>query len=120
MAVELFQAKVRQEQGAAVIELFGEINGGSEAQLTEAYELARQTDPPVIILNFARVGYINSTGIALIVSILARARRDDIALITCELSDHYLQIFEITRLVDFMEVAPDEETALSSLTNDSS
>src|SRR5207249_6314301 len=53
--------------------------------------------------------YINSTGIALIVGILARARKERRAIVACSLSAHYQEIFEITRLSDFMRMFPDEE-----------
>ena len=60
------------------------------------------------------VDYINSTGIALIVAILAKARSDKIALLTCGLSEHYQEMFRITRLSDFIPVFPDEESALAA------
>jgi anti-anti-sigma regulatory factor len=60
-----------------------------------------------------KAGDINSTGIALIVSLLARARKSKRKLLACGLSQHYVEIFQITRLVDFMSVFPDEASALS-------
>jgi hypothetical protein len=33
----------------------------------------------------------------------------------CDLSDHYRNVFEITRLVDLMRIFPDEEHALVGL-----
>jgi anti-anti-sigma factor len=115
MSVDGFQATVRQEPPAAMIDLSGEISGGSEARLNAAYDEAAGRYPRAIVLNFAEVGYINSTGIALIVGILARARKDGVPLFTCRLSDHYRQIFEITRLIDFVQVVPDEASAMASV-----
>ena len=66
-----------------------------------------------MVLNFADAGYINSTGIALIVGLLARARADGIEVRACGLSDHYREIFEITRLADFMRIKTDETSALA-------
>ena len=48
--------------------------------------------------------YINSTGIALIVRLLAEARRDRREVRAVGLSDHYREIFRITRLSDFMTI----------------
>ena len=67
-----------------------------------------------MVLNFARTDYINSTGIALIVGLLAQARASGIALTACGLSDHYREIFEITRLSDFMTIADDEDAPLAA------
>ena len=71
-------------------------------------------EPGSILLNFTDVNYINSTGIALIVSLLAMARKSHIQVLTCGLSDHYKEIFQITRLADFMSMYEDEEQALAS------
>ena len=57
-----------------------------------------------VILDFSRTSYINSTGIALIVQLLANARARGIALTARGLSEHYRTIFEITRLADFMRI----------------
>jgi anti-anti-sigma factor len=64
------------------------------------------------LLNFNQVDYINSTGIALVVAILAQTRRDRIALVACCLSEHYQEMFRITRLSDFIAVFANEENAL--------
>ncbi len=50
------------------------------------------------------MSYINSTGIALIVGLLGRARADGVPVSACGLTDHYREIFEITRLSDFMTI----------------
>jgi anti-anti-sigma regulatory factor len=62
------------------------------------------------------VDYINSTGIALIVGLLARARASRRRLLAYGLSDHYVEIFNITRLSDFVSVLPDEKSALAEAT----
>jgi anti-anti-sigma factor len=98
----------------AVVELRGEINAFAEDVLNDAYAEAEREEPETILLNFAGVDYINSTGIALIVSLLARARKAHRRLLACGLSPHYVEIFNITRLADFMSVYPDEASALAS------
>ena len=81
--------------------------------MRQAYAAADQLKPTALVLNFSRVDYINSTGIALIVSLLARARKSKRKLLACGLSQHYVELFQITRLVDFMSVFPDEASALN-------
>jgi anti-anti-sigma factor len=108
-----FNANVRHQPRAAIIELRGEINAGAEAGLNAAYAQAARDDPELILLNFERVGYINSTGIALVVGLLAQARKQKRRLVACGLSPHYREIFEITRLVDYMPLFSDEATALT-------
>lgn len=109
-----FEAKVRSLNGAAAIDLHGEINASADAALQAAYTQAERLSPNKIILNFENVSYINSTGIALIVGLLARARKAHLSLVVFGLSDHYVEIFQITRLADFMTIYPDEASALQT------
>src|ERR687898_1047804 len=113
MAVRKLEVEVRRESGGAVLDLRGEINGFAQEALNAAYAEAEAMNPEAIILNFEGVDYINSTGIALIVGLLARARASKRRLLACNLSEHYVEIFEITRLSDFISVLPDEESAIA-------
>jgi anti-anti-sigma factor len=113
MQAKHLEASVRQEPGGAVLDLRGEINGFGQEALDAAYAEAEKGDPEAILLNFEEVDYINSTGIALIVGLLARARASKRKLLAYGLSDHYVEIFNITRLSDFVGVYPDEESALN-------
>lgn len=106
-------ADVRFRDGVAVIEMHGEINADAEQALDAATREAYAYGPRAILLNFAGVSYINSTGIALIVGILARARKERRVVVASGLSEHYREIFTITRLSDFMRMFPDEESALA-------
>ncbi len=113
-AATTFSAQVRTQPGLAAIDLAGDINGFAEEALNRAYSETEQFNPATIVLNFSHVGYINSTGIALIVGVLARTRKAHRSLSVCGLSDHYLEIFQITRLADFMTIYPDETSAMQA------
>ena len=115
MTARQLEATVRKQPRAAIVDLHGEINSFAEPALNAAYAEAEAGDPEVILLNFRDVEYINSTGIALIVSLLARARASRRRLLAAGLSDHYVEIFTITRLSDFMTLFPDEQAALSAV-----
>jgi anti-anti-sigma factor len=114
MADRRFEAQVRHRPGVAVLDLHGEINADAEAALTAAYDEAGARDPAAIVFNFAGVDYINSTGIALIVGLLARARATRRRLLAYGLSEHYVEIFAMTRLADFMTICADEASALEA------
>jgi len=99
-----FVADCRMDGDTAVLEMIGEINGQADAALDRAYGAAEAAAPARIVLDFGRVEYINSTGIALIVGLLARARAAHVPLSAVGLSDHYREIFTITRLSDFIDI----------------
>ena len=109
------ETRVRQQPGMAIIDLHGDIDGSAEQVLTDAYDKAERQDPADIVLNFAGVNYINSKGIALLVVLLRRAIRSGRRLLACALSDHYQEIFQITRLADYITICTDEERALAKI-----
>ena len=103
---------VRRHDGVAVIDLAGDVNRGAEETLEAAWQRATAEQPDAVVLNFEGAGYINSTGIALIVGLLARARAAGIDMRAYGLTPHYREIFEITRLADFLAINPDEDSAV--------
>ena len=115
MPARALEARVRHQQSSVVIDLRGEINAFAADALNAAYAEAERENPEVVLLNFAGVDYINSTGIALIVGLLAKARAARRRLVVYALSEHYVEIFQITRLSDFMNVFPNEESALAGV-----
>ena len=110
-----FDAKVRQEGSVATMDLTGEINRGADERMSSAYDEVSKTATDTVLLNFTDVGYINSTGIAVIVAMLGRARKDGRRVSAYGLTDHYKHLFDITRLSDFMHIYDDESTALAGV-----
>jgi anti-anti-sigma factor len=109
-----FIATTRPDAGLVVIDLTGDIDRDANTGLEAAYEAAAAGSDGALILNFENVGYINSTGIALIVGVLARARGAGREVSAFGLTDHYRHIFEITRLADFMNIYDGEQAAVSA------
>jgi anti-anti-sigma factor len=107
------EARTRAVGAAAIIELAGEVDGSAAEVLTTAYaDAVTGSQARTVVLDFAAVDYINSTGIALIVSVLAKARAERRHVVACGLSAHYREIFDITRLSDFIELFPDLDDAV--------
>lgn len=114
MATRELQVTVRERDGVALIDLTGDVNSAAEGALNDAYAQATSSGAGAIALNFERADYINSTGIALIVGLLAQARTNRVEVKAFGLSDHYREIFEITRLADFMTIADNEDGAVGA------
>jgi len=104
MATRELEVQVRREDGEAVIDLLGDVDSSAEQALMAGYAQATDGGAGSVKLNFAGTEYINSTGIALIVGLLAQARTHGVEVKASGLSDHYREIFEITRLADFMTI----------------
>jgi anti-sigma B factor antagonist len=91
--------------GEARLAMRGDVDIAADEALASAYATASGAGVTRVILDFGNVDYINSTGIALIVRLLAEARRDHREVVALGLSDHYREIFRITRLSDYLTIA---------------
>ena len=111
MRTSRFDAEVHRDAAIATVALRGDIDREAESGLAQAYAAA---DAPVIVLDFTGVGYINSTGIALIVRLLADGRRDRREVRAYGLSPHYAEIFELTRLSDYLHIFADAAGATAA------
>jgi anti-anti-sigma factor len=103
---------VRRHDRTCVIDLIGDVDRRAESALDLAWDEAVRNEPDAVVLNFAGTGFINSTGIALIVGLLAKARARGLPIRAFGLSPHYREIFEITRLADFLIIQNDEHSAV--------
>lgn len=81
-----------------IIDVQGDITAQAETVLMDAYHEASQNGTKAIILNFEGLDYMNSSGIGLLVTMLIRVQRQKQKLLAYGLSEHYQQIFELTRL----------------------
>jgi anti-sigma B factor antagonist len=98
----------------AVIDIRGDVTAASEEPLAAAYDEATQTGAQALILNFTGLEYMNSSGIGMLVTLLVRANRQQQRLSAYGLTDHYRQIFELTRLDEAISIFDDEHSALAS------
>lgn len=98
-----------------IIDIKGEITSFAEKEITSAHEEAAQGDVDAVVLNFEGLDYMNSGGIGLLVTTLIRAQRNGHRLLAFGLTDHYRQIFSLTRLDEAIEIFDDEAAALQAV-----
>jgi anti-sigma B factor antagonist len=105
-----------EEGPAAILRIQGDVTSASEGDLMAAYGLAAANGATAVILDFSKLAYMNSGGIGLIVTLLVRAQRGGGRLVATGLSDHYRQIFALTRLDEAIEIHDDEPAAVAAAT----
>lgn len=108
-----FQVTEHTSGRTEVLELSGRLDGTASTRMQQLHDVFERS-PGAVLLDFRDVDYINSTGIALIVGMAARARAAQVPLQVCGLTDHYAHIFEITRLADFVSMHADQAAALGT------
>jgi anti-anti-sigma factor len=102
-------------EGIAIMDISGEMDSFAEDELVVAYEEAVAMGGRTIILNFEQVSQIKSSGVALLITLVARANRDGYRLLACGLNAYYARVFELTRLGASIVIYADEASALSAL-----
>ena len=106
---------VRQlSDGVSAIDIKGDMTAQSEDVLMDAYGRASGDGVKAIVLNFTGLEYMNSGGIGLLVTLLVRAQRQGQAVLAYGLTDHYRQIFELTRLDEAVHIHDSEADALAA------
>lgn len=106
---------VRKLPGIGIVDIEGDITGAAEEALTTAYNEAVNGDTRAFVLNFSGLDYMNSTGIGLLVTLLIRAQRQNHALLAYGLSDHYREIFQLTRLDEAIGIYENESDVMAAL-----
>ena len=96
----------------AVVDIKGDVTAACEPILMSAYEEAGGPRASRLVLNFTGLEYMNSGGIGMLVTLLVRANRQRQKLAAYGLSDHYREIFELTRLDEAITIHDSEASAL--------
>lgn len=114
MKVNVTMNMRKPNASTAIIDIKGEINSFAESILMDVYTQATSAGAKAILLNFSGLEYMNSSGIGLLVTLLIRVNRQKQRLLAYGLSDHYRQIFELTRLNEAILIFADENAALAA------
>jgi anti-sigma B factor antagonist len=113
--IQVRKASPSDSTGVYMLDITGEINAQAESALMDAYTQANSAGAQTLILNFQNLQYMNSSGIGLLVTLLIRVQRQKQHLHVCNLSDHYRQIFELTRLNEAIGLFATEAEALIAI-----
>ena len=106
---------IDQAGPAPILRIEGDVTSASEGDLMAAYAAIADSGTKVVVLDFSRLAYMNSGGIGLLVTLLVRANRQGQSLLAFGLSDHYSQIFELTRLDEAVGIHDTEAEALAAV-----
>jgi len=109
---EATQVETRTEGEVGVLDLSGDVTSQSEKVLQDAYEKVSAQGLKKIGLNFENVSYINSAGMAVIITILTRSRNRGQTMRAWGLSDHFQKIFDMVGITRYMDHFGSEAEAL--------
>lgn len=98
-----------------ILDVSGEITSFSEDVIEQVYETLSSEGLKIIVINFSNVSYINSAGMAVIISILTKCREREQSLRGFGLTEHFQKIFDMVGITKYMAHFGTEEGALKGL-----
>jgi anti-anti-sigma factor len=99
--------------GIAVLRFSGDISSSSHDALLGTYETVNKSKP--VLLDFSKVDYINSSGIALVIQMLMEANKSGQKIAAFGLTPHFQKVFTMVGITKYASLFPDEAAARGSL-----
>ncbi len=103
---------LRTSKDVSIIDLKGELTGTTAEIVESAYHTVTHAGAKKILFVFTRESYINSGGIASLITITSDSREKEQVLRITGLSPHFQKILDIVGLIKYVTLFPTEEAAL--------
>lgn len=99
-----------------VIRFSGDVTSASKASLLGTYE-SLPKDIKCILLDFSKVDYLNSSGIALLIQMLMQAAKAGQSIQTFGLSPHFQKVFTMVGMTKYTKLHANEEAACAAFSD---
>jgi len=105
----------REREGIVILDLTGELTvGGPASVLREKLRQLAEANRNKIILNLAKVDFIDSTGLGAMVVCYTTLQKAGGRLVLLNLNRRHLELLVLTKLSTVFEVFEDEQDAVNS------
>ena len=98
-----------------VLRFEGDIASTSKEAVLGAYQALPKATTKLILLDFTKVDYINSSGIALVIQLLIEAANSGQRVLAFGLSAHFTKVFTMVGITKYAQLFPNEADALAAL-----
>jgi anti-anti-sigma factor len=95
----------------------GDITSASEAAVLGTFQGISPDATKRILLDFSKVEYINSSGIALIIQLMYAAGKNNQAIQTFGLTPHFQKVFTMVGITKYTSLHADEAAACAAFGN---
>jgi anti-sigma B factor antagonist len=98
-----------------VLRFEGDIASTSKDAVLGTYQAQSKTTTRLILLDFTKVDYINSSGIALVIQLLIEASNSEQKVYAYGLSPHFTKVFTMVGITKYAGLFPSQAEALAAL-----
>ena len=109
------KVETRKTGNVSVIGLKGDITSDGEAPIKDAYQTVTREGATNILFDLKQTEYINTSGIAVLISIVMEAKKAGQKILVSGVSPHYKKVFELVRFSLYVTMYDSEEAALASV-----
>ncbi len=109
------QITERTEDSIPIVSIIGDIDLESSPKLREFLKPKASQKTPRLLLDFAGVNYIDSSGLATLIEYFQAVQAFNGKLALASLSPRVKNVFEIVRLEQIFSLHPDVPSALTAL-----
>lgn len=99
----------------SVLRFEGDIASTSKDAVLGTYQTLPKATVKNILLDFTKVDYINSSGIALVIQLLIEASNAGQKVLAYGLSAHFTKVFTMVGITKYAGLFPDQSAALAAL-----
>jgi anti-anti-sigma factor len=98
-----------------VLRFEGDIASTSKDAVLGTYHGLSKESAKLVLLDFSKVDYINSSGIALVIQMLIEASNSDQKVFAFGLSAHFTKVFTMVGITKYAGLFPSQHEALAAL-----
>jgi anti-anti-sigma factor len=109
------ETRLRRAGKAVIIDLVGDVTNQGQETIKNAYAEALQSASERVFFNFGDTEYINTSGIAVLISIVMEAEKAGRKIGLFGMSAHYHKVFTLVRLPLYADMYRTEGEALAAL-----
>src|SRR5262245_25274900 len=106
------EVSIRRSSDIVILDIKGDFTAITGETVEEAYRQVSNEGVKKILLAFSGDNYINSAGIAVLITITAESREKGQTIRVTGLSDHFHKIFAMVGLTKYIVLFSSEEAAL--------
>lgn len=114
---QALEVTVRSFDRGMIIDMDGDLTKSAEEALLRRrnWEEGLDGENNVLVLNFTRVPYINSSGIAVLIRIVRAGWKGGYQTFAYGVSPHYQKLFRMVGLTEYMMIYPDEYSVMQRI-----
>jgi anti-sigma B factor antagonist len=106
--------EVKKEQGVTVVDVEGQLIVGNRQELKQKVLQELEGGERKFLIDFARTGYIDSSGLGVLVSLSKKIREQGGELRLANLNEDLRTLFELTKLDTLFQISNSRDEAFSS------